>query len=55
MVQQAKCEALLKEEMLERGFPADGIIRVINAGKSPGWVSKVAGRATEPHNVPCCS
>ena len=53
-VQQAKYEAGLKEQMLERGFTADEIISVINAGASRGRVGKLAGRVTETPNVPCC-
>ncbi len=40
MEQQAKCDAYLKERLLERGFEADEIIKVVNAGmrkqRAPG-------------------
>ena len=53
-VEQTKAEAKLKQQLTERGFTADDIIRVINAGASRGRVGKVAGRVTETPDVPCC-
>ena len=47
-VQQAHHEARLKERMIERGFTADEIIRVINAG--PG--RDRAGKAED--RLACC-
>jgi hypothetical protein len=32
---QAECEAVLKQEMVQRGMSADDIVRVLQAGKSP--------------------
>ena len=48
--QQANAEARLKERMIERGFTADEIINVINAGVGHKRVTKAANRpcSTEP-------
>lgn len=40
MAQQAKCDAYPKERLIERGFEADEIIKVVNTGlrkrRAPG-------------------
>ena len=53
-VEQTKAEAQLKEQLTDRGFTADEIVKVINAGVSGRRVGKVAGRAAEIPGVPCC-
>jgi hypothetical protein len=49
-VQQTNAEARLKERMIERGFTADEIIRVINTGVGHARKGKVADRldSTKP-------
>ncbi len=51
-VQQAKNEAGLKERMIERGFTADEIVSVINAGVSHDGVGKAASRVNQAAS-PC--
>ena len=53
-VEQAKAEAHLKEQMIERGFTADEIIRVISAGAGRDGARKAARRISEAANAPCC-
>ena len=43
-VEQAKAEAHLKEQMIERGFTADEIIRVVNAGAGRDGAGRAARR-----------
>jgi hypothetical protein len=49
--QQASNDARLKERMIERGFTADEIERVMNAGTSRGRF----GKSASPHDRPECS
>jgi len=51
--QQAKSEARLKEQMIERGFTADDIIKVINAGVSKGRPRKTTDRIDCHEPTPC--
>ena len=47
-VQQSKRDADLKERMIERGFTADEIVSVINAGTSRGKPRESAKPADQP-------
>ncbi len=53
-VQQAKHEANLKQRMIERGFTADEIVSVINAGTAQGRLREPAKRADRPTGRACC-
>jgi hypothetical protein len=45
--QQARYSAELKERMIERGFTAEEIERVINAGADRRWFGRKASRSGE--------
>ena len=53
-VKQAKAATRLKEQMIERGFTADEIIGVINAGVSHDRAGKTAGMVKEVDARGCC-
>lgn len=48
---QTKCEALLKQQMLERGFTADDIAKVIDVGVSGRRARKPARAGDEAHKA----
>ena len=54
-VQQAKNDAILKQQMIERGFPADEIVSVINAGAGHDKLRTRAERADRAANRACCA
>ena len=49
-VRIAEQNAVLKKEMIERGFTAHEIVTVINAGKQEA--SKIAGKTPHPAGCP---
>lgn len=52
-VRQAECDARLKEQMIERGFSADEIVRVVDAGAAHSRARKAPFRADDAAD-PCC-
>ena len=52
--QQTRAEARLKERMVERGYSADEIIRVINAGVGRGRAKKPTDQRTCSELVTTC-
>ncbi len=54
-VQQAKAATSLKEQMIERGYTADEIVSVINAGEGHGRAVKATSRVNQVANDrECC-
>ncbi len=53
-VQQAKNDATLKQQMIERGFTADEIVSVINAGAGHDKLRTPAERADRAAERACC-
>jgi hypothetical protein len=51
---QKTLQARLKERMIERGFTAEEIIAVINAGEGRGQGRKGATRVNDPTSQPDC-
>jgi hypothetical protein len=49
----AECDARLKEQMIERGFSADEIVRVVNAGAAPARAPKAPPRTSDAAYA-CC-
>jgi hypothetical protein len=53
-VEQTRAEARLKERMVERGFTADEIVKVTDAGAGHGGARKAAGRVDKAAGNFCC-
>ncbi len=54
-VQQTRREADLTEQMIERGFTADEIVNVLNAGTRQARLRKPAEKTAPAGDHACCS
>ncbi len=51
---QAKYDTYLKQQLVERGFKADDIVRIVEAGKTRHWFMKSPKRDAFIGSAACC-